>query len=335
MRLLLILLLISVRVVAGNEGEAKGIQFFHGTLADALKKADLEGKLVFMDAYTSWCGPCKRMAAQTFTDESIGKYFNEHFINVKFDMEQGEGTAIATKYGIYSYPTLLFLDGSGKQVGREMGFKDAPSLIAIGNKYYNAQFDTKRYDEQYESKEYDQAFLLKYIDVLRKARKPYNFLVDEYIQKNTAWETREQIDFLYNNAVNADSKVFQLFIENKNKIIEYQGETNFNNKLMKACTQLAWDAGKSKSNTMLQAAENLVKLNATDLLPEFKMLSNAHFALGSGDTKKFSSSILKYAKKYQWNNKTELDNIAKLFSFEKNKESEKIFTEINNRINQL
>jgi thiol-disulfide isomerase/thioredoxin len=47
---------------------AQGIEFFHGPWSEALAKAKTEDRLIFVDAFASWCGPCKRMAAETFTN---------------------------------------------------------------------------------------------------------------------------------------------------------------------------------------------------------------------------------------------------------------------------
>ena len=69
----------------------KGIEFFHGTLAEAKELASQEGKLIFIDAFTTWCGPCKRMSAQVFTQEEVGEFYNQTFVNLKLDMEKGEG----------------------------------------------------------------------------------------------------------------------------------------------------------------------------------------------------------------------------------------------------
>ena len=59
---------------------AAQIDFRESGFAKALEAAKVENKLVFMDCYTSWCGPCKRMAAQEFTQEKAGEYFNPRFI---------------------------------------------------------------------------------------------------------------------------------------------------------------------------------------------------------------------------------------------------------------
>ena len=111
-----------------------GIQFFHGTFAEAQAKAKKENKLIFMDAYTSWCGPCRAMAANVFTDQSVGEYYNAHFINLKMDMEKGEGVELSRRYSVMAYPTLLFLDGNGDVKSRTMGGKQASDFIALGQK---------------------------------------------------------------------------------------------------------------------------------------------------------------------------------------------------------
>ena len=77
-----------------------------------------------MDAYTTWCGPCKRMAAEVFTEPEVGRFYNENFINVKIDMEKGEGIELARQYDVYAYPTLLFINGEGELVHRGLGYQD-------------------------------------------------------------------------------------------------------------------------------------------------------------------------------------------------------------------
>jgi thiol:disulfide interchange protein len=112
--------------------EGAGIAFKHISLEDAKKQAEKTGKLIFIDAYTSWCGPCKRMAATTFKDEKVAKYFNENFISLKIDVEQDtDGPEIEKMYKIQAYPTLLFINGKGKLVKNIIGFQEADKLMSI------------------------------------------------------------------------------------------------------------------------------------------------------------------------------------------------------------
>jgi thioredoxin 1 len=110
-----------------------GINFEHGTWNAAVKKAISEKKLIFFDAYTSWCGPCKALQRNVFPDKKLGEYFNANFVNVKFDMEAGEGIMLGDKYPVRGYPTLFFIDPkTGKIVNSVLGYKSADQLLAFG-----------------------------------------------------------------------------------------------------------------------------------------------------------------------------------------------------------
>ena len=62
------------------------INFREGGFAEALEAAKSENKLVFMDCYTSWCGPCKNMLNNVFTLSEAGEFMNAAFFCVKFDI---------------------------------------------------------------------------------------------------------------------------------------------------------------------------------------------------------------------------------------------------------
>lgn len=100
----------------------QGIKFDDGTFSEALSKAEKEHKLVFVNAYTYWCGPCKLMSENIFSLQSVGEYYNHHFINVNINMEKGVGIELVEKYQINSYPTYLFINGKGKMVHRGLGY---------------------------------------------------------------------------------------------------------------------------------------------------------------------------------------------------------------------
>ncbi len=116
--LIILFTVLSISAFAGNkplkkEG-ATGIQFFKGTFKQALAKAKKENKMVMMDCYTTWCGPCKLLKTQVFTDKALGDYMNQKYVCVAMDYENGEGPAVAEKYPVEAYPSLYFMDGNGK-----------------------------------------------------------------------------------------------------------------------------------------------------------------------------------------------------------------------------
>ena len=70
---------------------AQGIQFREGSWKEILEIAKKENKLVFVDNYTSWCGPCKKMVSEVFPLKEVGDFYNANFICYKLDCEKGDG----------------------------------------------------------------------------------------------------------------------------------------------------------------------------------------------------------------------------------------------------
>jgi len=110
----------------------KGINFDHMSLADAKVEAIKTGKLIFIDCYTDWCGPCRRMAKTSFRNEDVGNAFNGKFINLKIEMEKDpDGRDVAMKYRINAYPTLLVINGEGKLIKKVIGMQNVDGLLHL------------------------------------------------------------------------------------------------------------------------------------------------------------------------------------------------------------
>ena len=110
----------------------QGIQFIEQDWNKALKEAKQEHKLVFLDAYASWCGPCKLLKRNTFTDKDAGEFFNKNFVNVSVDMEKGYGPTLLQQYGVSAYPTLIITDASGNVMAYTRGYIKPKQLVEFG-----------------------------------------------------------------------------------------------------------------------------------------------------------------------------------------------------------
>ena len=135
------LVFISLCILFGITAQAQhtkrtqtSIRFTRLSWAGVLKKAKQLNKVIFVDAYASWCAPCKEMAAQTFTNAKVAGYFNANYINISLDMEKGDGLLFADKYAIASYPTVLFISPQGKVLTKSEGFLDDKELFLIVQK---------------------------------------------------------------------------------------------------------------------------------------------------------------------------------------------------------
>ena len=101
-------ILVWVLVVFQVSVFGQGINFEKLTLEEALIKAKTENKYVFVDCYTTWCGPCKRMTEFVFPSEKAGCYFNPKFVCIKLDMGKDDRRKFGEQYKIVAYPTFKF-----------------------------------------------------------------------------------------------------------------------------------------------------------------------------------------------------------------------------------
>lgn len=96
--------------------------FLTDSVARLMEKAKAENKLVLVDVYTTWCGPCRLMDRTTFSNEDVREILKNKVIAFKIDAEKGEGIKLARKYKVRGYPCILILDGNGKLVDMQLGY---------------------------------------------------------------------------------------------------------------------------------------------------------------------------------------------------------------------
>ncbi|MGQ1909066.1 thioredoxin family protein [Marinifilum sp. RC60d5] len=210
---------------------SQGIAFEHGTYAEALAKAKKENKMVFMDCYTTWCGPCKMLAKNIFPQKEVGDFFNKHYVSVKMDMEKGEGIELMKKYEVKAFPTLLFLDDNGVVLHKMVGGSDAAGLIGEAKAALDPNQRIGALDARYAKGERGVKFVAKYIQALQKA---YN--EEKMAQVGKEFIENTPVDQLCNEdaftilscgGTEYNSKSYQYLIANKVKFIDLVGEESF------------------------------------------------------------------------------------------------------------
>ena len=217
---------ISATPAAGTQmtlAQADGIAFRVLSFSEALKRAEVEDKLLFVDCFTTWCGPCKRLSKVVFKDSLVADYFNRHFVNLKMDMEKGEGVELRKKYGVHAYPTLLFINSSGEVVYRLVGAEDAPELlkkVKLGVESGGLSGLKKRY----EAGDRDLAFICGYINALSAANREQEAgkVAADFLQGREQKMLEDEDYFLvfYYYVHDVNSSAFQYVVNHQKEIAD-------------------------------------------------------------------------------------------------------------------
>lgn len=209
---------------------AQGIQFREGSWKEILEIAKKENKLVFVDNYTSWCGPCKKMVSEIFPLKEVGDFYNANFICYKLDCEKGDGVEVAKTYQIMSFPTYLYVDGNGKLFYRSGAYMPAEKFIEEG-KIALAEFSDKRTIEEWEAlyakKKNNASFVKGYIAKRNRAKLDNADIFDQYVsiekEKNLMDTTFLKELFNYENKLNAGGACADFIMKNWDRIREMTG----------------------------------------------------------------------------------------------------------------
>src|SRR5438309_344808 len=113
---LLVILHLSLVKAQDKPVNDQQIVFIEDDWNAALKQAAAQHKYIFVDAYATWCGPCKMLKATTFKNKKAAEFYNKNFINIAIDMEKGVGPQLATQWRMQAYPTLIIFNPKGEPV---------------------------------------------------------------------------------------------------------------------------------------------------------------------------------------------------------------------------
>lgn len=257
------------------------IKFEDISFKDLVAKAKKENKLVFIDAYASWCGPCKMMEKNIFTKKTVGDFYNKNFVNARIDMEKGEGREVAQKFGVRSYPTYLFLNGDGELISQNYGYMEENVFLAMAQEINSPNNKKGSLKERFAKGEKDPDFLINIMKL--NSNTDYEFAKQAseryFINRKKAAEfTKEDVGYLLYFLKSTEDNNYKTFVSEKTNILKFLPEENyneFNNQLILAkVVQESIDDKHKKINDafFLKTAEPLVgkeaaatKLNQTKL----------------------------------------------------------------------
>jgi thiol-disulfide isomerase/thioredoxin len=276
MKKLLFTILLGLSVILYSQ--ESGIKFSNDSLlSDALLQSKKEGKLLFIDCYTVWCGPCKQLASQVFPQKEVGDFFNSHFINLSFDMEKSEGSKIMKQYNIKAFPTLLFLDSNGEIAHISIGAGGADALIELGKAALDSTNNFKALNTKIKNGDRSAQTLSLYLRANRYATNKDSLLTDYFNSVSTEDKLSKDSWDLFNNLIDdIDDSQFQFFLKHRDSYELKFGKVNIDNKIMQGFDYYAYK--------YRETPDKLESLKSIDSVLYLKYLERNEFQMAFGMT---------------------------------------------------
>ncbi|HEY8388415.1 MAG TPA: thioredoxin family protein [Parasegetibacter sp.] len=201
-----------------------------------MNEAAKEGKLVFVDVYTDWCGPCKLMDAEVFTRADVANVYNKHFVSYKLDAEKGEGIELKKRYNVQVYPTYLFIDPNTEALVHKSTSRQVPDVfIQTGLAALNPDTRSVVLERQYASGKRTPSFLRAYAGYLHSIyqREKLDSLVRSYIKSATLADTLAW-EFFVQYQQGTGAVEFQQLLQNRELFNKKYGEESVDKKIATA-----------------------------------------------------------------------------------------------------
>ena len=288
------------------------VKFIEGeSFQSVLDRATDENKLVFIDAYTTWCGPCKMMDRKVFSDAAVGEAFNARFINAKFDMEAGEGPAIAQRYGVQAYPTYLFVNGAGEIVHRGVGYIPQARLLALAD-VAESDESLGALNARYDAGERDPAFVSGYIATLNEMmdQQRAKSVITDYLATQEDWSDESTLGMLVVSPGEVGSKTWNYLLDNAEGAIAAAGSQEYVMALQKVLITRQMRASGQRELPSVEAMNDVYRKDAAAQAPRL----NAHYAMFHAqqmrDVDNYLPAAIAYLTAYPSTDFSELNSIA-------------------------
>lgn len=300
--------------VAAGTAQNRSIQFQTGKWSEILAKAKQENKPLFVDAYTVWCGPCKWLAKNIFTNDKVADFYNNNFVCVKINMEEGEGIELAKKWGVRGYPTLLYFNNDGEIMHRTCGvdYSDdySSTFIQLGKDALNPTTQFLSLKKYIEKGDPNPEYYASYVYFLANSCQDYKTELTNYFitQKpdelllDRNWKLISELD------LSMDSREFMYLKNNREAYIKKYGAEN----VYPVFEQTYAGALKNSKTDDKRYSEIKSVITADKGFNSDKLIlsSDIDYYQHKKDWNNYTKTAELYLTQFAFNNPMELNNIA-------------------------
>lgn len=263
--------IVCILLACSVNGQQKGIVFINtGHWEAIVAQAKVQNKYIFVDCFTTWCGPCRYMSDVIFPTKEVGDFFNKNYISVALQIDSTSKDSPQTKfrytdasyikslYNVEAFPTYLFFSPDGEIVHKIIGGSDATAFIEIGKAAMSPQTQYYTQLKKYQTGQWDNEFLKRLTLLSMESFEDSNRMkfAKEYIRSMPDLiKNSDLIQFVFQTTRNIRDTGFRLMLNNLNafehiigkdqlhisiKTIIFEGESDYNADTWDSWTEQKW-----------------------------------------------------------------------------------------------
>jgi thioredoxin-related protein len=297
---------------------AQSIIFTDKSWEETLAEAKATNQNIFVDAYTTWCAPCKKMDKYVFTKPEVAKFYTENFISIKLDMEAEEGKNFAAKYQVQAFPTFLYFSPEGELLHRIAGYKEAADFIAVGTLALDPARRLGALTKKYLAGDRSPEFLRDHAYASKAAADvKYPQIAEAYLNTQNEWSSYENMKFIFDFTENTRSRHFNYMIENRELFEKEFGNGPVFNKvqsIVQGRLDLIMNGkGTDTKNELVEADKLFQKVYKEEAILKFAAFRMSYYRT-QGDRDGFAQAAVDYVENIRNITADELNSIARTFA---------------------
>jgi len=303
MRFSLLILILSMTVLAKAEVA------FLTDYKRAQAASAASGKPIFLDAYTTWCAPCKKMEQEVFTDPGIKTLLEEDFIPLRLDMEKEPGLTLARQLNVAYYPTLLVLN-EGKELHRSVGFLDVVALTAFAKTSLNPTQQGQNLIARFKEGDRTSSFLKELLAYAKTANlAAYETYALAYLRATNGWASPEGQELIVQGIQSVSTPLFDTLVSQQGSLSQRFGEQIVTDRIARMVDEYLFGETPAKPRKAKKLIRRAYPMDADSTFIRYQMRR----AREAGKAKKFGKYAVKWQQKYPTTDPYELEELIYVF----------------------
>lgn len=291
------------------------INFRELSYAGSLRESANTQKPVFMVCYTDWCGHCKKMKDEVFTDSTVAAYYNENFICIKVNMEAGEGIALRTKFGIKMFPTFIFLDRNGTTLYRLMGEFKPADFIEHGKSALTTEKQLPYLKQVFDNDPSNAEKCYAYLMALRRGAMDYAAVANKYFANipDSALLTEINWKIIANGVTDINSSQFQFVLAHQKEFAAIASPGRVQRKISNMVTETLLPLVEAKDTTGYFLKRPSAAAIQNDKVDSLLFIMDKEIYERTLNWTGYRKVTMAGTNKYAWNDYHQLNDIANVY----------------------